>query len=281
MTLGVADVNNIVLANIGGMPQIPATTTLVEGKVVTPQISTLCSLGQAIAHLFEKIKAALAAFMQGIDDLIINPLKAFATACLNAINAVLAKIAALIDAASTALRAAIQAVLNVLNAAITAISNIISHIGKLIGEKLQQLLAALTQCAPASVGAKQYGKDDVASSLEQKQPILDIQEQADIVDSILTDTNMTEEAKIAALNAVSGVIPTKSTTLDAAVAHDEANLAEAQLQAQGLGKMTTLAAALNNPVTADLATSIINPVSSDMIAGIADAMSAKTVRVFV
>lgn len=280
MTLGVADVNNIVLANIGGMPQTPATTTLVEGKIVTPQISTLCALGQAIAHLWDAIKAALKSFMDGIDNLIINPLKAFATACLNAINAILAKIAAAINAATAALKAAIQAVLDALNAAIKAITDIIAHIGRLIGEKLQQLLASLTQCAPPQVGAKKYGKDDVASSLEQKQPILDIQDQATVIDSILSDPNMTDEAKIAALNAVSGVVTTSSTTLDAAVAHDEANLTAAQLQAQGLGKMTTLAAALNNPDTADLATSIINPVSSDMITGIAEAMSAKTVRVF-
>ena len=198
MTLGVADVNNIVLANIGGMPQTPATTTLVEGKIVTPQISTLCALGQAIAHLWDAIKAALKSFMDGIDNLIINPLKAFATACLNAINAILAKIAAAINAASALLKAAIQAVLDALNAAIKSITDIIAHIGRLIGEKLQQLLAALTMCAPASVGAKQYGKDDVASSLEQKQPILDIQDQATVIDSIISDTSMTDDAKIAA-----------------------------------------------------------------------------------
>jgi phage-related protein len=280
MTLGVADVNNIVLANIGGMPQTPATTTLVEGKVVTPQISTLCSLGNAISHLFEAIKAALAAFMNGIDNLIINPLKQFATACLQAINALLSKISAAIAAASAALRAALQTVLNALNAAITSITNIISHIASLLGEKLQQLLASLTMCAPASVGAKQYGKDDVASSFEQKQPILDIQDQATVIDSIVSDPNMTDDAKIAALNAVSGTVTTNSTTLDTAVTNDQNNLAAAQLQAQGLGKMTTLAAALNNPLTADFATTIINPASSDMITGIADAMSAKTVRVF-
>jgi len=41
-----------------------------------------------------------------------------------------------------------------------------------------------------------------------------------------------------------------------------------------IGKMTTLANALNNPVTADFATSIINPASSTMITGLADVMKA-------
>jgi len=277
MALTVPDVNNIVLANIGGMPQIPATTTTVEGRTVTPQISTLCALGQAIAHLWDAIKSALNAFMNGIDNLILNPLKAFATACLNAINAVLTKIAALLNAASVALRAALQAVINAFNAAITAITNIISHIGRLLGEKLQQLLASFTQCAPPQVGAKTYNKSDLASSLDQKQPIIDIQTKSDLINTILDDTTTSDDEKIALLNSASGTITTKSSTLDAAVAHDEANLAESQLQAQGIGKMTTLANALNNPVTADFATSIINPASSDMISGLATVMNTKPV----
>jgi hypothetical protein len=277
MALTVPDVNNIVLANIGGMPQIPATTTTVEGRTVTPQISTLCALGQAIAHLWDAIKSALNAFMNGIDNLILNPLKAFATACLNAINAVLTKIAALLNAASVALRAALQAVINAFNAAITAITNIISHIGRLLGEKLQQLLASFTQCAPPQVGAKTYNKSDLASSLDQKQPIIDIQTKSDLINTILDDTTTSDDEKIALLNSASGTITTNSSTLDAAVAHDEANLAESQLQAQGIGKMTTLANALNNPVTADFATSIINPASSDMISGLATVMNTKPV----
>ena len=277
MALTVPDVNNIVLANIGGMPQIPATTTTVEGRTVTPQISTLCALGQAIAHLWDAIKSALNAFMNGIDNLILNPLKAFATACLNAINAVLTKIAALLNAASVALRAALQAVINAFNAAITAITNIISHIGRLLGEKLQQLLASFTQCAPPQVGAKTYNKSDLASSLDQKQPIIDIQTKSDLINTILDDTTTSDDEKIALLNSASGTITTKSSTLDAAVAHDEANLAESQLQAQGIGKMTTLANALNNPVTADFATSIVNPASSDMISGLATVMNTKPV----
>jgi hypothetical protein len=277
MALTVPDVNNIVLANIGGMPQIPATTTTVEGRTVTPQISTLCALGQAIAHLWDAIKSALNAFMNGIDNLILNPLKAFATACLNAINAVLAKINALLSAASAALRAALQAVINAFTAAINAIANIISHIGRLLGEKLQQLLASLTQCAPPQVGAKTYNKSDLASSLDQKQPIIDIQTKSDLINTILDDTNTSDDEKIALLNSASGTITTNSSTLDAAVAHDEANLAESQLQAQGIGKMTTLANALNNPVTADFATSIINPASSDMISGLATVMNTKPV----
>ena len=277
MALTVPDVNNIVLANIGGMPQIPAITTTVEGRTVTPQISTLCALGQAIAHLWDAIKAALKSFMEGFDNLILNPLKAFATACLNAINAVLAKINALLSAASTALRAALQAVINAFNAAINAITNIISHIFKLLGEKLQQLLASFTQCAPPQVGAKTYNKSDLASSLDQQQPIIEIQNKSDVIDSILSDPSLSEEEQIALLNSASGTITTHSGTLDAAVAHDEANLAESQLQAQGIGKMTTLANALNNPVTADFATSIINPASSDMISGLATVMNTQPV----
>lgn len=274
MALTVPDVNNIVLANIGGMPQIPATTTTVEGRTVTPQISTLCALGQAIAHLFEAIKSALAAFMNGIDNLILNPLKAFATACLNAINSLLTKIASILNAASNALKAALNAVVSALNAAITAISNIISHIGRLLGEKLQQLLSSFTQCAPAAVGAKTYTKADLASSLTKDAPITDIQSKSDFINSVIDDTSTTEEEKIALLNSASGTITANSATLDAAVAHDEAKLAESQLQAQGIGKMTTLANALNNPVTADFATSIINPASSTMITGLADVMKA-------
>jgi len=149
----------------------------------------------------------------------------------------------------------------------------------LLGEALQQILASLTMCAPASVGAKTYGKDDVASSLEQKQPIINIQNQATTIDSILNDTSLSEAQQIAALNIASGTVTTHSTTLDTAVTNDQTNLAQAQLQAQGLGKMTTLASALNNPATAAFATAIINPASSSMIGGLAIAMSAKTVRI--
>jgi hypothetical protein len=274
MALGVADVNNIVLANIGGMPQIPATTVLAEGKIVTPQISTLCSLGESISHLFEAIKAALARFMQGFDDLVLNPLKAFATSCLNAINALLAKISSILAAASEALIAALNAIVNVLNAAVTAISNIISHIGKLLGEKLQQIFSGLTFCAPKAAGAKTYNQTDLASSLTQDAPITDTQDKVDFINSIIDDTSTTDGEKIALLNSASGTITTNSATLLSAIASDEANLAEAQLQAQGIGKMTTLANALNNPVTADFANSIINPASSVMLTGIAVAMKA-------
>jgi hypothetical protein len=274
MPLGVADVNNIVLANIGGMPQIPATTVLAEGKIVTPQISTLCSLGESISHLFEAIKSALAKFMQGIDELILNPLQAFATACLNAITALLTKITSILAAASEALIAALNAVVNILTAAVTAIGNIIAHVGKLLGEKLQQILSGLTFCAPKAVGAKTYNQTDLASSLTQDPVITDTQAKVDLINSIVDDTSTTDGEKIALLNSASGSITANSTTLLGAIASDEANLIEAQLQAQGIGKMTTLANALNNPVTAGFANSIINPASSVMIAGIAVAMKA-------
>ena len=71
---------------------------------------------------------------------------------------------------------------------------------------------------------------------------------------------------------ITGNVTANSTTLSNAVNSDSANLASAQMQNQGLGKMTTLANALNNPATAGFATAIINPTRSGMIQGLAVAM---------
>ena len=42
----------------GGMPQLPATTTLVEGRIVTPQINSVCSAGDAIDQIKDQINSA-------------------------------------------------------------------------------------------------------------------------------------------------------------------------------------------------------------------------------
>lgn len=269
-----ADVNNIVLSQIGGMPQMPATDTLVDGRVVTPQISSVCSLGDSISDLRAQISDALHNFMQGLDDMVINPLKELGTAVLQNINTALAYIQSILATASAALQAAIALVVAALNAATAAITTIIAHVGNMISTGLQQILGSLSACQPSQTipAAKSYGVDDLASSLKQQPAIQDLQIKVNSVQTVLLDTSMSEAQQITALNSISGNVNAGATTLNTAVTSDQSNLAQSQLQNQGLGKMTTLANALNNPATAGFATAIINPTRSGLIQGLAVAM---------
>jgi hypothetical protein len=269
-----AQVNSIVLSQIGGMPQMPATSTMIEGRIVTPQIASVCSLGESISGLKGQISDALHNFMQGLDDTVINPLKDLGTAALAAINAVLSYIQTFLTTASDALQAAIALCVTALNAATAAITTIIAHVGNMIGDGLQQIMGSLSACQPAQSvpAAKSYGMDELASSLKQQPAIQDLQIKANSIQTVLLDTNMSETQKITALSTVTGGISTSSTTLNNAVTSDQNNLAQSQLQNQGLGKMTSLANALNNPSTADFANAIINPARSGLINGLAGAM---------
>jgi hypothetical protein len=269
-----AQVNSIVLSQIGGMPQMPATSTMVEGRIVTPQIASVCSLGDSISGLKGQISDALHNFMQGLDDIVINPLKDLGTAALAAINTVLSYIQTILTTASDALKAAIALCVAALNAATAAITTIIAHVGNLIGDGLQQIMGSLSACQPSQSvpAAKSYGTDDLASSLKQQPAIQDLQIKANAIQTVLLDTSMSETQQITALSTVTGGISASSTTLNNAVTSDQNNLAQSQLQNQGLGKMTSLANALNNPATADFANAIINPARSGLINGLASAM---------
>lgn len=269
-----ADVNNIVLSQIGGMPQMPATDTLIDGRVVTPQISSVCSLGDSISSLRGQISDALHNFMQGLDDLVINPLKDLGTSVLAQINTVLAYIQTILATASQALAAAIALAVAALNAAVAAITTIIAFVGNMISTGLQQILGSLSACQPSNTipAAKTYGVDDLASSLKQQPAIQNLQVQVNAIQGTLIDTTTTDDQKITVLNSINGNITSSTNTLNSSVTNDTNNLASSQLQNQGLGKMTTLANALNNPATAGFATAIINPTRSGMIQGLAVAM---------
>lgn len=274
MTLGVADVQNIVRSEIGGMPQMPATDTLVDGRVVTPQIASVCSLGNSIDSLTQQISDALHNFMQGADDLVINPLKQLGTAVLQQINTVLAYIQTLIATANAALVTAINLAVAALNAAVAAVTTIVSFVGNMISTGLQQIMGSLTACQPSQkvAAAKTYGVDDLASSLKQQPAIQNLQVQVNAIQGTLIDTNTTDDQKATALTSMVSGVSAQTTTLSNAVTNDTNNLAASQLQNQGLGKMTTLANALNNPQTKDFANLIINPARSGMINGLAAAM---------
>jgi hypothetical protein len=269
-----ADVNNIVLANIGGMPQMPATDTLIDGRVVTPQIGSVCSLGDSISSLSGQISDALHNFMQGLDDLVINPLSALGTAVLQQIQTVLSYIQGLLATASAALTTALNLAVAALSAATAAVTAIVSFVGNMISTGLQQILGSLSACQPSNTipAAKTYGADDLASSLKQQPAIQNLQVQVNAIQGTLIDTTTTEDQKITALNSISGNVTSGATTLNNSVSSDTNNLAAAQLQNQGLGKMTTLANGLNNPATSGFVSLIINPARAGMIQGIAEAM---------
>ena len=148
MTLGVADVQNIVRSEIGGMPQLPATTTMVEGRIVTPQINSVCSAGDSIDAIKDQINSALADIKNGLDTLVLNPLKDLATQVLSAINAAIARIQLILATISAAVQTVVNAVLAEIALGIAQIQAIVAYVDSQLKEGLNQILAACSFCSP-------------------------------------------------------------------------------------------------------------------------------------
>ena len=277
MALSVTDVKNIVNGQIGGQPLIPAVTTIVEGRIITPQISSVCSLGQ-LGALFADIDSALHDFINGLDTLILNPIKEAYTACVAAISTAIAYINSKLSLLSAEVQAAVAVVVAALGVATAAVSAAFAYAENMLKDGLNQVLAACSFCMPTKnvPTAKTYTFDDFSSTISKatKDKITALQVQSNTVINIVGDDTLTDAEKITQLNTASTTLSGHSTGISNAIASDTANLAGAFKQNEGLSKMTTLANALNNPNTAGFVNTIINPARAPMIAGLATAMKA-------
>jgi hypothetical protein len=277
MALSVTDVKNIVNGQVGGQPLTPATTTIVEGRVVTPQISSVCNLGE-LGTLFADIDSALHDFINGLDTLIVNPIKEAYTACVAAIWAAIAYIGSKLSLLSAEVQVVAVAVVAALGVAANAVEAAFAYAENMLKDGLNQVLAACSFCSPTKnvPTAKTYTSDDFSSTISKatKDKITALQVQSNTVMNIVGDDTLSDAQKIAQLNTASTTLSGHSTGISNAIASDTANLAGAQKQNEGLSKMTTLANALNNPNTAGFANTIINPARAPMISGLATAMKA-------
>lgn len=274
MALSVTDVKNIVNGQVGGMPLTPATTTIVEGRVVTPQVASVCSIGSKASEFFTEIDNMLKDFMAGLDSMVINPIKEFVADAKAAITAATAYISGILATLEATVQAATALASAAIASAFTALGEIFAHVENLIKDGLNQVLAALSFCSPTESvpSAKKYAADDFTFSMKQQASIDNIKLQASSIAGILGDSALTDAQKVTQLNAVTAAVNGNKTTVTNAVTSDQNNLATAQKQNEGLGKVTTLANALNNPDTKAFTQSIINPAKASTFSGLAGVM---------
>jgi hypothetical protein len=264
------DVTNIVLANIGGIPQIPAPSTLVEGRLVCPQINSLCSLSDTLGALSAQISAALTDLMNNVNTLLLNPLKDVASQVLTAIGTAVTAITGLLSSLSAAVQSAANLALTAISAGIAQISAIVSYVDNMLGQGLNQILGALSMCAPSAQipSARTYTASDFTSSLNQKTVISSMQTQVTSIQTALLDSGTTDAQKITLLTNAQNSISGSTSILNAAVVSDTTKLATAQLQNQSLAQMTTIAHGLNVPTTSGFLTSVLHPTNASMLQGL-------------
>lgn len=294
MALSVDDVKKIVDSKVGGMTLTPAPTTFVEGRLVTPQIPTLCTAkssfdamasdaGKALGEMKDAfgnaVNAATGAFddmakevsgaigdaISGAKQYLINPIQSACTDAANAVSASLtsitSQIAVATAAGNTALVTALTAAKNELLAAQTAVSNALAQGAALVGEKFEQVMGAMNMCKPEEMpGITQYAPTDFTQTLEQTDNINAIKLQAASITSAANNLVSSQTTtNFNALTAANTATNTLSTTVTSVVNSDIANLAGAQVQNDAMGKFMQMANGLNSDNTKDFVMQCTNP----------------------
>lgn len=297
MALSVDDVKKIVDSKVGGMTLTPAPTTFVEGRVVTPQIPTLCTMkdsfsklagdaGKALGEMKDafgkavdaakgafnditkEISGAIGAALTGVKDFIINPIKAACTEAMATINAAIADLTAKMNATSDpTLKAALLAAIADLNSALSSVTGALDSAAKMVGEKFQELMAAMSMCKPEEMpGVKQYKPEDFTSTLSQADNIAAIKLKASSIQSKAAElVSSPTTANYTAMTDLRTAMGSVSTTVASAVSSDAANLAGAQAQNEAMGKFMQMANGLNDPNTSGFVKQITDPASQDLM----------------
>lgn len=313
MALSVDDVKKIVDSKIGGMTLTPAPTTFIEGRMVTPQIPTLCSAssqfdamksdaGKALGEMkdafgnavnsatgaFDNIKSeisgAIGAAVAGTNQYLINPIQSACNDAISGINASVSglttQIAAATAAGNTALATALTAAKNELAAAQTTVNNALAQGAALVGEKFEQVLGAMNMCKPEQMpGITQYAPTDFTKTLDQMANIDAIRLKAASITSAANTLVATQNtANYAALDTLKTATNGLSTTVTSAVNSDIANLAGAQAQNDAMSKFMTMANGLNSDNTKSFIMQCTNPASQALVGkaavGLANASKA-------
>lgn len=301
MALSVDDVKKIVDSKIGGMTLTPAPTTIIEGRVVTPQIPTLCSakdafsklagdagkaLGEmkdafgkavdsatgAFNDLTKEISGAIGDKLSGAKDFLLNPLKAIGDECSAAFNSAIADIQAKIAALTASggdpgIIAALQSGLAELQASLASINNAVSEAGKMVGEKFQEIMAACNMCKPEEMpGVTQYAPTDFTKTLDQADNLAQMKLKASSMVSAANDiVSSGGSSGLDVFNDAKNSMAGISATVTEAVNSDISNLAGAQAQNEVMGQFMQCAQGLNNDSTKGFLTKVIDPSSRDLM----------------
>ena len=297
MALSTDDVKKIVDSKIGGMTLTPAPTTFVEGRMVTPQIPTICTAkdsfsklasdaGKALGELqdaFGKaVNAATGAFdditkeisgaigdaISGVKQYILNPIQAACNSAISQINAAIADLTAKKNAATDpTLIAALNSAIADLQSALASVNSALSQAASLVGEKFEQVLGAMNMCKPEQMpGITQYKPADFTQTLNQQENIDAIRlKVSSIQTSAATLVANPTTQNYTALSTLRTETTALSTTVSTAVSSDVANLAGAQAQNDAMGKFMQMANGLNSDNTKDFIKQVSNPDVQDLL----------------
>lgn len=291
MTLSVTDVKNIVDSKIGGVTLTPAPTTFVDGRLVSPQIPTLCSAGDAFSQmksdaaaalgdlkdafgntinaasgafndLTTEISTAIGDAVSGVKQYVINPIEEECNAALESINSAIADLTAQMSSTSdSSIKEALQSAIDQLNSMAASVTGALNQAAQMVGEQFEQILSAMNMCQPDPVpGITQYSPSDFTQTLEQKSNIeqlgLHAMDISYAATSLVNDPSPENYANIASIQEAAGGVSTSVTT---AVSSDSTNLAGAQAQNQAMGQFMQMAQGLNNDNSKQFIMQCTNP----------------------
>lgn len=291
MPLSVDDVKKIVDSKIGGMTLTPAPTTFVEGRMVTPQIPTLCSakssfdklagdagkaLGEmqdafgnavdaakgAFNDLSKEVSGAIGAAVSGAKQYLINPIADVCNTAMSGINSAIADLMAKkATATDPGIIAALDAAIADLQGALSSVTGALSQAGALVGEKFEQVLGAMNMCKPEQMpGITQYKPTDFTQTLNQQANIDSIRLKVSSIQGAATAlVNNPTPANFTTLSGLQAEANTLSSTVSSAVSSDIANLAGAQAQNDAMAKFMQMANGLNSDSTKDFIKQVTNP----------------------
>lgn len=296
MALSVDDVKKIVDSKIGGMTQMPAPTTFIEGRVVTPQIPTLCTakstfdklagdagkaLGEmkdafgktvdaakgAFNDMTKEISGAIGDALSGVKQYIVNPIQSACNEALSSLNSAISDLTAKLGTLNStndptgSIRAAITSAIADLNAQLATVNTALSEASKMVGEKFQELMSAMNMCKPEQMpGITQYTPVDFTKTLGQAENLANIKLKASSIQSQVTSLMSNPiPSNFTALTDLRSSMTSVGSTISSAVSSDIANLAGAQAQNEAMGKFMQMAQGLNNPATADFVKQVTNP----------------------
>lgn len=291
MALSTDDVKKIVDSKIGGMTLTPAPTTFVEGRLVTPQIPTICSakdsfskmasdaaaalgemkdaFGNAVSQatgafnsLATEVSGAIGNAITGVKQYLINPIADVCNSAISQLNAAIADLNAKIAAASDpTLIAALNSAKADLVAALASVNSALSQAASLVGEKFEQVLAAMDMCKPEAMpGITQYAPTDFTKTLDQTANIDAIRLKASSIQSAAaTLVASPTSGNYSALSSLQTQANALTTTVSSAVSSDVANLTGAQAQNDAMAKFMQMANGLNNDNTKSFIMQCTNP----------------------
>lgn len=291
MALSVDDVKKIVDSKIGGMTLTPAPTTFVEGRMVTPQIPTICSckdsfsklagdagkalgemkdaFGNAVSgaagsfnDLTKDVSGAIGAAVAGTKQYLINPIASACSSAVSGIGAAISDLTSKMNATSDpTLKAALQSAIADLNSCLTSVNSAASQAAALVGEKFEQVLGAMNMCKPEQMpGITQYKPTDFTQTLGQQANIDSIRLKAASIQSAATSLVSDPSAgNYSLLTSLRTDAASLSTTVSSAVTSDVANLTGAQAQNDAMGKFMQMANGLNNDNTKTFIMQCTNP----------------------